>query len=113
MLSHTLKLIWRMSPFCDSMCVYPLYLASSRLKRLSILRDPCPAAVEPNPKSYASQPLSSFAGIMGAKQTSQLIPLCHPIALTKVKVWLELDQTAPSVQIHGEAHTVGQTGGLL
>ena len=41
MLSHTLKLIWRMSPFCDSMCVYPLYLASSRLKRLSILRDPC------------------------------------------------------------------------
>ena len=50
---------------------------------------------------------------MGAKQTSQLIPLCHPIALTKVKVWLELDQTAPSVQIHGEAHTVGQTGGLL
>ena len=54
-----------------------------------------------------------LAGIMGAKQTSQLIPLCHNILLTKVKVWLELDQEAPSVQIHGEAHTVGQTGGLL
>ena len=52
-----------------------------------------------------------LAGIMGAKQTSQLIPLCHNILLTKVKVWLELDQEAPIVQIHGEAHTIGQTGG--
>ena len=39
--------------------------------------------------------------------------MCHNIPLTKVKVWLELDQSATGVLIHGEAQTIGQTGGLL
>ena len=51
-----------------------------------------------------------LAGIMGAKQTSQLIPLCHNISLTQVDVWLELHDQDPVVLIRGDAHTIGRTG---
>ena len=49
-------------------------------------------------------------GIMGAKQTSLLIPLCHNIPLSKVGVNLRLDSDNNSVSITGEASTTGQTG---
>ena len=51
-----------------------------------------------------------LAGIMGAKQTSQLIPLCHNISLTQVNVWLELHDQDPVVLIRGDAYTIGRTG---
>lgn len=54
--------------------------------------------------------VSQLAGIMGAKQTSQLIPLCHPILLSDVSVSLTLDADALSVGIWAQATTVGQTG---
>eukprot|EP00889_Picochlorum_renovo_P008760 jgi/Picre1/35790/NNA_003250.t1 len=47
---------------------------------------------------------------MGAKQTSQLIPLCHPILLSDVSVSLTLDEDALSVGIWAQATTVGPTG---
>ncbi|MDX6514420.1 MAG: cyclic pyranopterin monophosphate synthase [Gaiellaceae bacterium] len=49
-----------------------------------------------------------LAGIMAAKRTSELIPLCHPLALTHVSVELELE--ADGVAILGSAETTAQTG---
>jgi len=51
-----------------------------------------------------------LAGIMGAKRTAELIPLCHPVALTHVEVDLALDDTLPGVKITASARTVGKTG---
>ena len=51
-----------------------------------------------------------IAGIMAAKKTSELIPLCHPIALTKVTVDLEADDKLPGVRVTATAKTTGQTG---
>ena len=51
-----------------------------------------------------------IAGIMAAKKTSELIPLCHPIALTKVTVDLEADEALPGVRVTATAKTTGQTG---
>ncbi len=54
--------------------------------------------------------IAQVAGIMAAKKTSELIPLCHPIALTKVDVELELDAVLPGVLICATARTIGKTG---
>ena len=54
--------------------------------------------------------IAQVAGIMAAKKTSELIPLCHPIALTKVEVDLSLDESLPGVQITATARTIGKTG---
>ncbi|MBL4891411.1 MAG: cyclic pyranopterin monophosphate synthase MoaC [Rhizobiaceae bacterium] len=51
-----------------------------------------------------------IAGIMAAKKTSDLIPLCHPLALTKVTVEIEPDETLPGFQIRATAKVNGQTG---
>ena len=51
-----------------------------------------------------------FAGIMGAKQTAALIPLCHPLPLTGASVQLTLDEGSHSVLIAARARTVGPTG---
>jgi cyclic pyranopterin phosphate synthase len=54
--------------------------------------------------------VAKIAGIMGAKHTSDLIPLCHPLPLTHVEVALALDDTLPGVQITATARTIGKTG---
>ena len=54
--------------------------------------------------------VAKIAGMMGAKKTSELIPLCHPIALTKVDVDLQLEDALPGVVITATAHTIGKTG---
>ena len=54
--------------------------------------------------------IAQVAGIMGAKKTSELIPLCHPISLTKVDVELVLDELLPGIQITAMAKTIGKTG---
>ncbi|RPJ48202.1 MAG: cyclic pyranopterin monophosphate synthase MoaC [Chloroflexi bacterium] len=54
--------------------------------------------------------VAKIAGIMGAKKTSELIPLCHPIALTQVEVDLRLSADLPGVVITATARTVGKTG---
>ena len=53
--------------------------------------------------------VARVAGIMAAKKTSDLIPLCHPIPLTKVSVEITTDSTE-SILIHAIAETTGQTG---
>ena len=54
--------------------------------------------------------VARIAGIMAAKRTSELIPLCHPLPLTKISVDLELDDEASAVRIKATARTVGKTG---
>lgn len=54
--------------------------------------------------------IARLAGIMGAKKTSELIPLCHPLPITKVAVELEPDRALPGVRISATVKTTGQTG---
>jgi cyclic pyranopterin phosphate synthase len=54
--------------------------------------------------------VARLAGIMGAKKTSDLIPLCHPLPVTKVAVDLTLDPDLPGVRVEGTVKTTGQTG---
>lgn len=54
--------------------------------------------------------VARLAGIMGAKRTSDLIPLCHPLPVTKVAVELAPDPALPGVRITATVKTAGQTG---
>jgi len=54
--------------------------------------------------------VARLAGIMGAKRTSELIPLCHPLPITKVAVDLEPDAALPGLRITATVKTTGQTG---
>jgi cyclic pyranopterin phosphate synthase len=54
--------------------------------------------------------VARIAAIQGAKKTSELIPLCHPIALTRVAVEFEVDAAANAVVCRCTAETVGPTG---
>ena len=54
--------------------------------------------------------VAQIAGISGSKRTSELIPLCHPLPLTKVDVDLALDESIPGVVITATAKTIGKTG---
>ena len=54
--------------------------------------------------------VARVAGIMAAKRTHELIPLCHPLLLTKVAVDLELDDALPGVKVTATVRVSGQTG---
>jgi cyclic pyranopterin phosphate synthase len=54
--------------------------------------------------------VAQLAGIMAAKRTSELIPLCHPLALGKIDVELSLDDALPGVQIIASVSSTGKTG---
>ncbi len=54
--------------------------------------------------------VAELAGIMGAKRTSDLIPLCHPLPLSKVNVRIEIDVNLPGLTVSAETKTSGQTG---
>ena len=54
--------------------------------------------------------IAQLAGIMGAKRTSELIPLCHPLPLNKVDVDLELDEPNSRIEITATAGTSAKTG---
>jgi len=54
--------------------------------------------------------VARLAGIMGAKRTADLIPLCHPLALTKVSLDLVPDESLPGVRVTATVKTSGQTG---
>jgi cyclic pyranopterin phosphate synthase len=54
--------------------------------------------------------VARIAGIQAAKRTSELIPLCHPLALTFVGVEVTVDAGAGEITVTAEARTTGQTG---
>ena len=51
-----------------------------------------------------------IAGIMAAKKTAELIPLCHPLALTKISIEIEPDDALPGLIVTATAKVTGQTG---
>lgn len=53
---------------------------------------------------------AELAGVMAAKRTAELVPLCHPLALTKIGVTIELDDDLPGFRVIAEVRTVAQTG---
>jgi cyclic pyranopterin phosphate synthase len=53
---------------------------------------------------------AELAGVMAAKRTAELIPLCHPLPLDQVEVRLEFDETLPGVQLRATARSRGRTG---
>jgi cyclic pyranopterin phosphate synthase len=54
--------------------------------------------------------VARIAGIMAAKRTAELIPLCHPLPLTDVSVELTLDEMLPGLRVEATAKTAAQTG---
>jgi cyclic pyranopterin phosphate synthase len=54
--------------------------------------------------------VAQLAGVMAAKRTSELIPLCHPLVLTHIDVRCELDDNLPGVAIRATVRTTGKTG---
>jgi cyclic pyranopterin monophosphate synthase len=54
--------------------------------------------------------VARIAGVMAAKRTADLIPLCHPLALTDVQVECVLDEALPGVRVRATARTLGATG---
>lgn len=52
--------------------------------------------------------VSEIAGVMGAKKTADLIPLCHPLPLSKINVQIEIEETC--LRVTTETRTKGQTG---
>lgn len=54
--------------------------------------------------------VARLAGIMGAKKTAELIPLCHPLPVTKVAVELTPDDGLPGIRVQATVKTSGQTG---
>ena len=54
--------------------------------------------------------IAQLAGIQGAKRTADLIPLCHPLALSSVRVTLEPDEALPGIRSRAEVRVEGRTG---
>lgn len=53
---------------------------------------------------------AELAGIMAAKRTAELIPLCHPLPLSKVDVRIDVDDELPGFRVHAEVRTKAVTG---
>jgi cyclic pyranopterin phosphate synthase len=73
-------------------------------------RETLELAISGNAKKGDVLGTARIAGIMAAKKTHELIPLCHPLLLTKVSVELEPDEALPGIRVSALAKVAGQTG---
>ena len=73
-------------------------------------REAFEAALSGNAKKGDVLAAARIAGIMAAKKTSELIPLCHPIALSKAAIDFETDKTRNAIHIIATVRTTAQTG---
>jgi cyclic pyranopterin phosphate synthase len=78
--------------------------------RIRMSADTLAAVVEGRAAKGGVLTVAEIAGIMGAKRTSDLIPLCHPIPLTSVRVELEPDHELPGIRARATTRTDGKTG---
>lgn len=67
-------------------------------------------ALDGDSKKGSVRAAAEFAGIMAAKKTSELIPLCHPIALTSIKLDIAADEKNTALTVTARAKSTGQTG---
>jgi cyclic pyranopterin monophosphate synthase len=73
-------------------------------------RDTLDLALSGNAKKGDVFAAARIAGIMAAKKTHELIPLCHPLGLTNITVDLEPDNALPGIRVRAAAKAFGQTG---
>lgn len=74
------------------------------------LSEPSLRAIEAGAPKGDVLAVARIAGIQGAKRCAELIPLCHPLALTSVRVDLEVERETPALRITCTAECVGPTG---
>ena len=77
---------------------------------ISMLPDTLQLVLQGDAKKGDVLGVARIAAIQGSKRTSDLIPLCHPIALTKVVITFEIDEKAAAISCTATAETTGQTG---
>jgi len=77
---------------------------------ITMSRETLDAIVENRMKKGDVLSAARLAGIMGAKRTAELIPLCHNIALTDVSIDIDVDDSLPGLRVTSTAATVGKTG---
>ena len=77
---------------------------------IAMSRDTLDAIVENRMKKGDVLSAARLAGIMGAKRTADLIPLCHNISLTDVSIDIDVDDSLPGLRVTATAATVGKTG---
>lgn len=78
--------------------------------RVKMTREALDILTEGRAKKGDVLAVARLAGIMGAKRTSDLIPLCHPLPITNVALDLAPDADLPGVRIEATVRTTGQTG---
>ena len=78
--------------------------------RVRMAPDTLQRALDRDTKKGDPIAIAELAGIMGAKRTSDLIPLCHPLPLTSVTVSIERDGDAEALRVIATAKTTGRTG---
>lgn len=77
---------------------------------VAMKRETLRLAVEGQAKKGDVFAVARVAGIMAAKKASELVPLCHPLALSKVSVEIEPDEKLPGLRVFAQAAVTGQTG---
>ena len=88
----------------------PTERVASATGRLTCLPETLAAVAAGTAPKGAVVRTAELAGIMAAKRTADLIPLCHPLPLAKVEVRIEADEALPGFQVEAEVRTVGPTG---
>lgn len=78
--------------------------------RIVMQKETLDLALSGNAKKGDVFAAARIAAIMAAKKTHDLIPLCHPLALTKVSAELEPDAALPGIRVRATAKVLGQTG---
>lgn len=83
---------------------------ATAIGHVKMLPETLKLVLEGNAKKGDVLATARIAGIMAAKKTSDLIPLCHPIGLTKVTVDIIPDESLPGLRVSAMAGVSGQTG---
>jgi cyclic pyranopterin phosphate synthase len=78
--------------------------------RINMTRETLALALSGDAKKGNVRAAAEFAGIMAAKRTSELIPLCHQIPLSSVKLVIEADEKDSALVVTARAKSTGQTG---
>ncbi len=78
--------------------------------RVRMSADALRLAISGDAKKGDVRSVAEIAGVMAAKKTSELIPLCHPLALSSIKVSVEPDEAAGAIVVTARAKTTGPTG---
>lgn len=97
----------RMVDVSDKQCTMRAATAAGTLTCKSATLDQVRAGTTPKGSVIAT---AELAGVMAAKRTAELIPLCHPLPLAKIEVRIEIDDALPGFRIESEVRATAATG---